>query len=363
MMKKMILLVLAAFLSGTARPQTQTENMIIITTDGYRWQELFNGVDTVIANHKSFNQDSKNYIYEKYWDRDPLVSRSKILPFFWNTLAPQGQVYGNRNVGNNVDVANPFNVSFPGYSELLTGFVDTAINSNAFENNPNENILEFLNKQKTFNGRVAAFGAWAAFPYILSTDRNDLPVFAAFDHIGGKTPTPNEALIDAMLQNSHRPWGNAECLDVFTHYGAFEYLKTKKPKVLYISYGETDEWAHSGRYRFYLDAAHQFDKFVKEIWTWIQSDPDYKNRTTLLITVDHGRGDKNKRLWTSHGSSIPESSQTWIAAIGPDIKPKGEVKTKLQLYQKQIAATIASFLNVRFKPKHPVSKRIKELFE
>jgi hypothetical protein len=48
-----------------------------------------------------------------------------------------------------------------------------------------------------------------------------------------------------------------ECLDVFTHCAAIEELNKNKPRVLYIAYGETDEWAHSGKYRSYLDAAHQ----------------------------------------------------------------------------------------------------------
>lgn len=362
-MKKAILLLFAAVAIGCAQAQNKTENVIIITTDGYRWQELFNGVDTAIANNRAFNQDSKAYIYERYWDEDPQVSRSKILPFFWNTLVPNGQVYGNRSFGNKVNVANPFNVSFPGYGELFTGFVDTSVNSNAFEYNRNENILGYLNKNKKYQGKVAAFGAWAAFQYILHSEESSFPIFAAFDNIGGRNPTEREALINDMLQNSHKPFGNAECLDVFTHYGAFEYLKTKRPRVLYISYGETDEWAHSGRYRFYLDAARQFDKFVEEIWTWLQSDPDYKDKTTLLITVDHGRGDKNKRLWTAHGRSIPESSETWFAVMGPDTKAKGEIKNEAQYHQQQLAQSITRFLGIKFKPKHVPAKAVRELFE
>jgi hypothetical protein len=71
---------------------------------------------------------------------------------------------------------------------------------------------------------------WDAFDRILNQQRSGIPVFSAFDTIGGKNPTPNEKLINAMMQDSYRPFGNAECLDVFTHYAALEYLKTKRPK-------------------------------------------------------------------------------------------------------------------------------------
>lgn len=33
----------------------------------------------------------------------------------------------------------------------------------------------------------------------------------------------------------------------------------------------------------------------KKIWEFVQTDPQYKNKTALLITVDHGRGDKKSQ--------------------------------------------------------------------
>lgn len=68
------------------------------------------------------------------------------MPFFWGTLAKQGQIYGNRALDNKVDNANPYWFSYPGYSEILTGHVDTLINSNDYPPNPHTNILEFLIK-------------------------------------------------------------------------------------------------------------------------------------------------------------------------------------------------------------------------
>ena len=61
--------------------------------------------------------------------------------------------------------------------------------------------------------------------------------------------------------------------------------------------------------------------------------PGYKDNTTLLITTDHGRGKKDNS-WTSHGSFIAGSSETWLAMIGPGLQPLGEVKEDQQLYQK-----------------------------
>ena len=96
--------------------------------------------------------------------------------------------------------------------------------------------------------------------------------------------------------------------------------------MLYISYGETDEWAHSGKYRSYLDAARLVDKWIKDIWTFVQSDPQYKNKTALFVTTDHGRGDINKKEWTDHGSGVADAFEIWFAAMGPNISPSGEQK-------------------------------------
>lgn len=341
--------------------QQKIENLVIITTDGYRWQEVFKGMDTAIANNKEFNEGDSAYIYKHYWNANEQERRKLLMPFFWQTIATHGQVYGNRDYHNYVDNANPYWFSYPGYSEIFTGYADTAINSNGYKPNPHTNVLEFLNQQPSFKGSVAAFGAWDAFDRILNENRSGLPVFSAFDSIGGTHPSTTEQLLNAMLQDSYKPFGSGECLDVFTHYNASDYLKENKPRVLYIAYGETDEWAHAGKYRSYLDAAHQVDAWLRDIWSFIQSDPQYKDKTAIFITVDHGRGDINKKQWTDHGSDVPGAHEIWFALMGPGINALGEMKTTLQIYQEQFAQTIAHLLGYHFTATHPIGNAIVEI--
>ena len=336
------------------RAQQKVDHLIVITTDGYRWQELFSGMDSSIANQKKFNQGDSASLFKKYWNNDPEQRRKLLMPFFWNTLANKGQVYGNRISGNKVNIANRYRFSYPGYNEIFTGYPDTAVNSNEYPDNPNVNVLEFLHQLPAYKGKMAAFTAWEAFNRILNEKRSGMPVVAAFDTTPGKRLTPQQQLVNKMLLNSYKPWHEGECLDVFTHYAAMEHLKTARPKVLYISYGETDEWAHAGQYRDYLNSAHQLDQWLQEIWNFIQNDAVYKNRTAMLITVDHGRGDKNE--WTSHGKSIEGAQDIWFAVVAPTLPAKGEVKTNLQLYQQQLAQTMANLLGVEFKATHPIAE-------
>jgi hypothetical protein len=358
-----IILLLLSFGNSFLLNAQVAENIIIITTDGLRWQEVFKGMDSALANNPRFNQDDSTYIYKNYWHDDENKRREKLMPFLWSTVNAKGQIWGNRNYRNRVDNANPYWFSYPGYSEMLTGYADTNINSNDHPANPNLTVLEFLNSQPAIKGKTAAFGAWYAFDRILNEQRAGYPVISAFDPVGGKNPNPNEKLINEMNKVAYRPFNEYECLDVFTHYGAWEHLKTRRPRVLYIAYGETDEWAHAGQYRSYLDAAHQVDAWIRQLWTYVQANSQYRNKTVLFISTDHGRGDVVKEEWTSHNNKVLDSHEIWFAVMGGSIPAKGEVKTDNQIFQKQFAQTIAQILGYNFKAKQPVASPVNEIFK
>lgn len=360
-MKTYVLFACLLMLTFFCTAQTKTDHLIVITTDGYRWQELFNGMDSSLANQSKFNQHDSLGIFKKYWANTPVERRHLLMPFFWKTLAANGQVYGNRTFDNKVNTANRYRFSYPGYNEIFTGYPDTSVNSNDYPDNPNINVLEYFNKLDNYKGKVGVFTAWEAFNRILNEKRSGLQVVAAFDTTAGKTLNQHQQMINTMLLNSYRPFKDGECLDVFTHYAAMEYLKTSKPKVLYISYGETDEWAHEGQYRDYLNAARQFDKWLSEIWSYIQNDVEYKNRTAVLITVDHGRGLQDK--WTDHWSDVDGADEIWFAVAAPGLPAKGEIKTSMQLYQKQLAQTMADLLGVKFLPNHPVAEGLMKVLK
>ena len=363
-MKNILIILFAFSFSFSFGQQTGgIENIIIVTTDGFRWQEVFGGMDSAIANNPAFNQKDSAGIFKNYWADNSTARRKKLLPFLWNTMATNGQLYGNRIYGNNVDNSNPYWFSYPGYSEIFCGYVDTSINTNSYPDNPHTNVLEFLNKQDRCKGKVAAFGAWDAFHRILNDKRSDIPVVAGSDSCGGAKPTTSEKLINKMKHDSYNPFGSEECLDVFTQYAAMDYLTTHKPHVLYISYGETDEWAHAGKYKDYLDAAHQVDSWLQDIWNFVQSDPQYKNKTAMFVTVDHGRGDLIKEKWTSHNNKIADSHQIWFGVIAPGLPAKGEVKSNMQLYQKQYAQTIATLLGFHFTCEHPIGDGLNDVLK
>ncbi len=340
----------------TASAQRKTENLVIITLDGLRWQEVFKGVDSAIIINKRFTRDSDN-IVKTYWSNDINERRKKLFPFLWTTIENEGQLYGNRTKGCAVNNANPYWFSYPGYNEIFTGYPDTAVNSNDTVRNKNENVLEFINRQKNYHDKVAVFSSWNCFPYILNKWRSGLYVNSDRDTL--HFDNTQLQLINDEQFLAPEPLGLRP--DMLTYFAGREYLKAYKPKVLYIAFDETDDYAHGGAYDQYLNSAHSEDGMIADIWELLQSMPEYKNNTTLIVTCDHGRGDSIKEQWTSHGSDIAGSGQIWIAAIGPDSKHIGEVTNTDTLYQRQLATTFATLLGFNFKPDHPTMKPIDQV--
>ena len=337
--------------------QTKTENIILVTLDGLRWQEVFGGADSTLLKNKNYTRDYDGTA-ASFWNDNLGERRRMLFPFIWNVVAQNGQLHGNRNAGSKVNVANPYQFSYPGYNEMLTGYPDPTVNSNDKVMNKNTNVLEFINQQKEFKGKVAVFSSWDAFPYILNEPRSGIYVNSDTDTINFKNP--NLKLINDLQFLAPRPVGVRP--DVITYMAAREYSKAYQPKVLYIALDETDDLAHAGMYDQYLNSAHAEDAMLADIWNIVQSNPQYKNKTTLIITCDHGRGDAIKDQWKDHGQNVKDSGETWLAVIGPDTKTLGEVKTTEQLYQRQYAATIAALLGLKFTAEHPIGEPIKNIF-
>src|SRR5262249_33954804 len=99
---KPILFVLGfIFFTGVNSQHRKTENVILITLDGMRWQEIFSGAEKRLIT-KKFAGDTVQ-VMKKFWSESPGQRRELLLPFFWNTIGKNGQLYGNRSLGNKVN--------------------------------------------------------------------------------------------------------------------------------------------------------------------------------------------------------------------------------------------------------------------
>ncbi len=355
-MKIIILLLLAASSPVWLQSQdtVRTSFVFIITTDGFRWQEVFNGADAAMVSSPVYNADT-SFTRSMYWDDDLETRRKKLMPFFWNVIAQKGQLYGNRELGNKMNVKNIYKISYPGYSELLTGYADPYFIPNLPVFNRNINILEQLNQLPAYTDQVAVFASWNIFPYILHEKRSMLPLKIGYEPLE-ETGDSVKGIIN-LIQESTNPKGHTRH-DWLTYLSAKEYVFSRHPKVLFLGLGETDEAAHNNRYDQYLQHAASVDKMISDLWYAVQTDPLYKDKTTFIITTDHGRGN-SPQSWHNHGIFTRNSGQTWLAILGPGtFFPHGELSSTQQIYANQVAATVAQILGESLVSNHTKGKPI-----
>ena len=166
--------------------------------------------------------------------------------------------------------------------------------------------------------------------------------------MGGWEPVPNrhpnarEQLLNELVTTTTRVFPT-ELFDSLVFHAAHEHFLANKPRVLFVSFLETDAWGHAGRYDLVLESANHFDTFVKRLWETMQSIDQYAGKTTFILTTDHGRG-SGPEDWKSHGNAIKGAENIWMAFLGPDTPPLGERSDCETVTQNQVAATLAAFL-------------------
>ena len=301
-------------------------NVILVVSDGLRWQEVFTGADSAILfGDPAMLGGNGDAIKRKYWRANSVDRRTALMPFLWGTVARSGELLGNRVLSSDVDVTNPMKFSYPGYNEMLVGVPDERIDRNDFGPNPNVTVFEWLNRKREFRGRVAAFGNWDVFRDIFNVGRSGIVMRTT----GSK---PHDALVQKMV---------------------LPYLKKATPRALFVGFAETDDWGHEGRYDRFLEAAHAVDAYMAELWAAVQSHPRYRNNTTIIFTADHGRG-RGTTDWRSHGSDIPGSGESFIIRIGPEVGARGERGNTTHVLG-DVASATAAALGLEYKALQPTA--------
>jgi hypothetical protein len=346
------LLALAAplLLATAVAGQAPAENLLLVTLDGLRWQEVFRGMDPRFA-HKDHGGVKDLFELDREFRREtPEEARAALMPFLWSVVAKEGQIFGDPEQGARATIANQHKFSYPGYSELLCGFADPRIDSNDKVVNPNRTVLEHLHERPDFRGRIAVFSGWDVHPFMVAAERSGLFVQSGWELPTVATSPERLAWLRSSYEQLPRYWPGF-CFDALTFPAAKEYLLARQPRVLYLALGETDEWGHGRRYDLYLQMMRRTDAMLRELWETAQALDPYRGKTALLITVDHGRG-RNERDWTDHGAKVEGAEEVWMAVLGPNVPALG-VREKIETKLAQVAATAAQLLGVDYAALEP----------
>ena len=346
-------LVLTALASSAAAADLDTRNVILITIDGVRIQEIFAGMDPVLAEHSKSVKDSDiELVRERYWRETPQARREALMPFFWRTLAPQGVVLGNKTNGSSVVVRNRILWSSPGYSEILTGEPQPDVVDNTLVRYHHRTVLEHVRAElKLDTHEVAQFGSWDGFKTIAASSDDAIYMNGAYDPVPAHLSSPR---MDYLAELRHQIMGLWEesANDVISFRLALGYLEKNRPRLMWLGFGQSDDWAHADRYDRVLDYLHLVDGLLEELWERLQASDAYRGEVTLIITTDHGRGLTGKD-WIDHDATIPGSGDIWLAVVGPDTPDRGEVSPAPTVYQSDIAATLLQFFELDVRDFNP----------
>lgn len=351
------LIALGSLTAATAKQTPGGDSVILVTLDGARTEEIFGGLQTDILQSTLKKEQSleDSPAYRRFWAPTAAERRQKLMPFFWTLVTRDGSIAGNRRLGSSARVTNKHWFSYPGYAEMLLGEpFDEEIKSNDAIRNPHVTVLETVRDRLSLPAdKVATFASWGVFSEIVEHEVGKTFVNAGVEALADAQP--EIAAVNTLQREVVTPW-DATRFDAFTFRLAMRHLATARPRILYLAFDETDDWAHDGRYDRVLDAYARTDAFLKELWTWLQNDEGYRGRTHVLITTDHGRG-HTASDWRDHSAKVEGSQETWMAFASPKMSARGEWSGETALTTSQVAATLSQWLGVDWNALHPRAGR------
>jgi hypothetical protein len=351
------LCVAAAAVVGTLQAQDEGDSVVLITIDGARTEEIFGGLDVdVLSSTLTKGQKiEETSSYKRFWAASREERRRRLMPFFWTLVTDHGSIAGDAQVKSSVRLRNRHWFSYPGYAEILLGEPhDEVINTNNAVRNPYPTVLEAVRERLNLPAdKVATFAGWSVFNEIVEHTEGATFVSAGVEPLNA--PDDEVRLLNRMQEQVVTPWDGTR-FDAFTFRLAMKHLSVARPRVLYLALDETDDWAHDGRYERVLDALSRTDAYLRELWTWLQAQPEYRGRTHMLITTDHGRG-HTPSDWRNHGATVAGADAVWIAFMSPRMSQRGPWRDHTPLFTSQIAATVASWMGVDWNATHPDAGR------
>jgi hypothetical protein len=337
---------------GAAQSPTG-DSVVLVTLDGVRTEEMFGGLDLEILKSTLGEKQKaeETTAYQRFWAPTREERRRKLMPFLWSLVTEHGSIAGDTTVGSAVRLRNRLWFSYPGYAEILLGEPhDAQITSNDPIQNPYRTVLEVLrDRLKLPREKVATFASWSVFNAIVEHTEGATYVNAGVEEV--EATDADGRLLNALQTEITAPWDHVR-FDALTFRQAMRHVAAFKPRVLYLAFDETDDWAHDRKYDRVLNALARIDGFLGRLWKTLQSDPAYRGRTHLLITTDHGRGRTGKD-WNSHGAKVVGAEDVWIAFASPKMSQRGVWQKHEPLSTSQIAATLAGWMGVSWQAEYP----------
>ncbi|HEY2744905.1 MAG TPA: alkaline phosphatase family protein [Polyangia bacterium] len=316
---------------ASRQPSGRTRNVIVVTIDGVRWQDVFGGIDVERARVAGMPACA--------------ISDGDLTPNLHRYFAAGGVVIGAPGYGEMV-ASGPSFVSLPGYEEIFTGRTSTCT-SNFCDHISAATIVDELRAELRLGAdRIAVVTSWETIARAAAADERALTISAG-RHGGvtrdgvGVDRRAARVLAEAAAADAYPGWFDYRP-DRYTAPLALEYLATERPRFLFVGLGDTDEYAHRHDYAGYAEALRAADAFVGKLMTTLATLDGYGAETTVIVTTDHGRA----AGFSGHGADAPESRRVWMFAAGGAVPALGFVDGSRVARLADIAPTIRAWMGL-----------------
>lgn len=258
-----------------------TENVHIVVIDGARYSETFGDTS------------------------------HKFIPLIWNKLRPQATIF-TRHYNDSVTLTVSSHLS------IITGKWQNFSNDGT-ERSATPTIFEYF--RKSSNSTVTNSFV------ILGKDKLDVLSSSTSHDYGSK-------------YGASVAYSNDQNNDKVTLQNFKSTLQKHHPRLSITNLGQVDNRGHNGNWNEYTSSIRCADSVIYEMWNSLQNDPIYKDKSTLIITNDHGRHIDD---WTSHGDGCEGCRHVMMMVMGPDSK-KALIDSTFHTHL-DIALTVAELLD------------------
>lgn len=299
---------------------------MLVVIDGIRWQEVFRGSDPRLGATR--------------------VAAEELVPNLWRLTRDGGAVLGAPGHGAEIRASGPGYKSMPGYREIMSGRAQSCMSNQCEPFDAPTLADELAAAPGAVLGDVAVFASWVGLREASARSLDRIVLSAGRREGSNLDCLRQDAEAATLLEAGERassPIKDASFRrDRHTAALAVRWLVARKPRLLVLSLGESDEYAHAKRYARYLQALSEADRVVGDIARTLDAFAADGWPATLIVTTDHGR-DRTAR---HHGPRWPESARTWLFARGAGITARGYASAPRRRNLADIAPTLRELLGL-----------------
>jgi hypothetical protein len=317
---------------AASRPARQS--VVLITIDGVRWQEVFQGVDRRLAREHGMAASQ-------------LVGPAKLVPELHALAAGAGAALGAPGHGEPISASDHAVKSLPGYMEIASGRRTTGCSTNACPRIDRTTVIDQIAAQPASSiGDVAVIASWSGIAHAAAEEPSRIVMSAGRITGNHLDQLRFDAKAEKLLSDGRRagplPGSDDYRPDRNTAAIALHYLRARHPRFLFIGLGDTDEWGHRNDYKDYLGALQRADKVVGKVARTLASLHEQGWETAFFVTADHGRDPECR----NHGG-VASAMRTWLVAGGSLIRAHGLVSAPEPRHLADIAPTLRQMMGVQ----------------